>query len=232
MVIKNPRPILTATNLTKVYGKKESAFKALRGISLTIHKGDSIAIIGKSGSGKSTLMHILACLDRSTSGTLEFKESNISRLKKADLDQLRNKRFGFVFQQFFMLPNESVIDNVALPLKIAGIGKSERRKRAMTILKEVGLAEKAKNRARDLSGGQKQRVCIARALVNDPEVIFADEPTGNLDSVTGAQIEKLLLELNKKKDITLIVVTHDDDLAKKCQRQVYIKDGKIQKVSK
>ncbi len=225
-------PILTATKLTKVYGKKESSFKALRGITLTIAAGESVAVIGKSGSGKSTLMHILACLDRPTSGTLKLENRQLNRMSKTDLDKLRNKKFGFVFQQFFLNANDSVLDNVALPLKIAGVPKTERRRRALEILQEVGLDDKAPSRARDLSGGQKQRVCIARALINDPEVIFADEPTGNLDSVTGAQIEKLLLDLNKNKGITLLVVTHDDDLAKKCSRQIYIKDGLIQKDSK
>lgn len=228
---KTPQNLIEIENLTKVYGKKESTFKALQGVNLNINKGDSIAIIGKSGSGKSTLMHILACLDRPTSGTFTFEQQNVNKLKRRELDDLRNERFGFVFQQFFMNANDSVLDNVALPLKIAGLSKRERRRRALEILKEVDLSDKAKSRARDLSGGQKQRVCIARALITKPDVIFADEPTGNLDSVTGAQVEKLLLDLNKNKDITLIVVTHDDDLAKKCKRQIHIKDGQIQKES-
>lgn len=223
------KPLISVKNLTKVYGRKQNAFKALRGITLDIRRGDSLAIIGKSGSGKSTLMHILACLDRPTTGTYMFEQKNVTQLKRPELDDLRNQRFGFVFQQFFMNPNESVIDNVALPLKIAGVAKRDRHRQALSMLRAVGLSDKAKNRARDLSGGQKQRVCIARALVTKPDVIFADEPTGNLDSVTGAQIEKLLLELNKKQGITLIIVTHDEDLAKKCSRRAYIKDGLIQK---
>lgn len=226
-VAKTVTSLFKAEDLTKVYGKKENVFEALRGITITINKGESVAIIGKSGSGKSTLMHILACLDRPSGGILEFEDKSITDLKRSSLDKLRNQRFGFVFQQFFMNANDSVVDNVALPLKIAGVSKSERRKRAMKMLEQVDLVEKAKNRAKDLSGGQKQRVCIARALVTEPDVIFADEPTGNLDSVTGAQIEKMLLELNKKKGITLIVVTHDEDLAKKFQRQIHIKDGHI-----
>jgi len=232
-VIKDkPTPLISVKNLTKVYGKKENIFKALKGIDLDINKGDSLAIIGKSGSGKSTLMHILACLDRPTTGTFDFEDKSVNRLKRKDLDNLRNERFGFVFQQFFMNSNDSVLDNVALPLKIAGVSKRSRRHRALEILREVELEDKAKNRARDLSGGQKQRVCIARALITEPDVIFADEPTGNLDSVTGLQVEKMLLDLNKKKGITLIIVTHDDDLAKKCSRQIYIKDGLIQKGGK
>lgn len=229
---KNTDTLISIRDLTKVYGKKENSFKALRGITLAINKGDSLAIIGKSGSGKSTLMHILACLDRPTDGTFTFEGQNVNRLKTRELDALRNERFGFVFQQFFMNANDSVLDNVALPLKIAGVSLRDRRKRALEMLKEVDLADKAKSRARDLSGGQKQRVCIARALVTKPDVIFADEPTGNLDSVTGTQVENMLLDLNKKKGITLIIVTHDDDLAKKCNRQIYIKDGQIQKGSK
>lgn len=221
--------IISIKELTKTYGKKVNAFRALRGINLDIFKGDSLAIIGKSGSGKSTLMHILACLDRPSSGKYYFEGHNITKLKPKELDTLRNERFGFVFQQFFMNANDSVLDNVALPLKIAGVSLRERRRQAMEKLKEVDLSEKAKSRARDLSGGQKQRVCIARALISQPDIIFADEPTGNLDSVTGAQVEKMLLNLNKQKGITLIVVTHDDDLAKKCNRQIYIKDGLITK---
>lgn len=232
MTKKTSASLISIQDLTKVYGKKENAFKALRGITLDINKGDSLAIIGKSGSGKSTLMHILACLDRPTDGTFTFEGQNINKLKTRELDNLRNERFGFVFQQFFMNANDTVLDNVALPLKIAGMGLRERRKHALEMLKEVELEDKAKNRARDLSGGQKQRVCIARALVTKPDVIFADEPTGNLDSVTGAQVENMLLELNKKKGITLIVVTHDNDLAKKCSRQIHIKDGHIQKGAK
>lgn len=219
-------------NLSKVYGKKENSFKALKDVSLTINKGDSLAIIGKSGSGKSTLMHILACLDRPTSGTYLFEGKNVNKLKPAELDRLRNKRFGFVFQQFFMNANDTVIDNVGLPLKIAGVGKKERRKLALETLAQVDLKDKAKNRAKNLSGGQKQRVCIARALINRPDVLFADEPTGNLDSVTGAQVEDILFKLNKEHGITLIIVTHDDDLAKKCNKRVYIKDGLIKKGEK
>ena len=225
--MKKQDNLISVKNLTKTYGKKENSFKALQNINLDIVKGDSIEIIGKSGSGKSTLMHILACLDRPSSGSFLFEGKNLNKLKTKDLDMLLNERFGFVFQQFFMNSNDSVIDNVALPLKIAGVSLRDRRRHALAMLKEVELEDKAKNRARDLSGGQKQRVCIARALITKPDVIFADEPTGNLDSVTGAQVEKMLLNLNKQKGITLIIVTHDDDLANKCRRQIYIKDGFI-----
>lgn len=218
---------ITATAVTKTYGKRSNSFAAINSIDISINKGESIAIIGKSGSGKSTLLHILACLDKPTTGNIRFENIEISKLKAKQLNQLRNNKFGFVFQQFFMNPNDSVVDNVALPLKIAGVRKKQRRERALEMLKEVELADKAKSRARDLSGGQKQRVCIARALINNPEIIFADEPTGNLDTATGMQIEKLLFDLNHKKNITLIVVTHDEDLANKCMRKIYLKDGQI-----
>lgn len=220
---------ITASSVTKTYGKRNNIFTALDSIDVSINKGESIAIIGKSGSGKSTLLHILACLDRPSTGSIQFENIETSKLKSKQLDKLRNQKFGFVFQQFFMNPNDNVLDNVALPLKVAGIRKKQRRERALEMLKEVELSDKAKSRARDLSGGQKQRVCIARALINNPEVIFADEPTGNLDTKTGQQIEKLLFDLNHEKNITLIVVTHDEDLANKCNRKIYLQDGRVVK---
>lgn len=219
--------IIKAKNLTKVYGKKSFAFTALDDVSLDIHQGESIAIIGKSGSGKSTLMHILALLDMPTSGEIQIGGKSAASLKTRQINRLRNRKFGFVFQQFFMNSRDSVLNNVMLPLRIAGIKKSERKARALEALAIVELSDKAKSKANDLSGGQKQRVCIARALVNNPAVIFADEPTGNLDSNTGQMVEDLLFNLNKEKSITLIIVTHDADLAARCDRQIYIKDGKI-----
>lgn len=219
--------LLTVRGLHKVYGKKDSKFEALRGINLEIDRGESVAIIGKSGSGKSTLMHLLALLDRPTKGEIALDGTKTSHLKQRDLNRLRNKEFGFVFQQFFMNANDTVLNNVMLPLKIAGVGSRERKQRAMHALKIVGLESKAKNKANDLSGGQKQRVCIARAIVNDPAVIFADEPTGNLDSSTGEKIEEILFSLNREKNITLIIVTHDEELAEKCDRQIRITDGRI-----
>ena len=219
--------LLSVKSLHKAYGKKESRFEALRGISLDIEEGESIAIIGKSGSGKSTLMHVLALLDKPTEGSVKIDGVQSNKLKAKELNKLRNQRFGFVFQQFFMNANDTVLNNVILPLKIAGVPFGERKKRAMRALKTVELENKAKSKAIDLSGGQKQRVCIARALVNDPKVIFADEPTGNLDSTTGRMIEDLLFDLNKDQGITLIIVTHDTDLAKRCDRQIHIKDGQL-----
>jgi len=221
------KPVIATKNLTKTYGKKSSAVKALDGVSLEINRGESVAIIGKSGSGKSTLMHILALLDVPSSGIVRIGDQTTTKLKKRQINKVRNRRFGFVFQQFFMNARDTVLNNVMLPLKIAGVKSSERKRRAMEVLKIVDLVDKAKVKANDLSGGQKQRVCIARALINNPAVIFADEPTGNLDSHTGAMIENLLFNLNKKKNITLIIVTHDAELAARCDRQIHLKDGKI-----
>lgn len=172
-------------------------------------------------------MHLLALLDRPTSGSIQLRGIDTSKLRARRLNKLRNKQFGFVFQSFFMNSNDTVLNNVILPLKIAGIGFRERKRRAINALKIVGLEDKIKNKANDLSGGQKQRVCIARAIVNQPKVIFADEPTGNLDSVTGEKIERILFGLNKKVGITLIIVTHDEDLAAKCGRIIRIADGHI-----
>lgn len=217
--------VLKANDLVKSYGKKENTFIALKGVTLAIKEGESVAIIGKSGSGKSTLMHILAALDRPDSGDLEFGGKNVEKFKDRDLDKLRNREFGFIFQQFFLNYRETVLENVMLPLKIAGVRGKERKRRAMEALAEVDMSNKANNKASDLSGGQKQRVCIARALVTQPRVIFADEPTGNLDSENGQRVEELLFNLNKKKNMTLIIVTHDEDLAAKCDRRLNMKDG-------
>lgn len=220
-------PVIEVKNLTKVYGRRSNAFTALKNINLTINAGESVAIVGKSGSGKSTLMHLLALLDKPTKGTVAIDGVESTKLKTRKLNQLRNQSFGFVFQQFFMNPNDSVLANVTLPLKIAGKRRKERHKLAENALKTVGLSERIKFKANNLSGGQKQRVCIARAIVNNPKIIFADEPTGNLDSATGDKVIKLLFDSNRKKHVTLIIVTHDEDLAKLCNRQIRISDGKI-----
>jgi putative ABC transport system ATP-binding protein len=219
--------VIATEHLDRVYGKKESRFVALEDVSIAIEQGESIAIVGKSGSGKSTLMHLLALLDQPSEGTVIVNGSDAHKLSGKQLDKLRNKSFGFVFQQFFLNGNDSVLNNVILPLKIAGVGRRERNKKGMEALQAVELADKANNKALNLSGGQKQRVCIARALINSPSIIFADEPTGNLDSATGAKIEDLLFELNKTKGITLIIVTHDPDLAARCDRKIQISDGRL-----
>ncbi|MEI7683145.1 MAG: ABC transporter ATP-binding protein [Candidatus Saccharibacteria bacterium] len=219
--------LIQAQNIRKTYGNGEAAFTALRGVDLTIEQGEVVAVIGKSGSGKSTLMHLLALLDSPSEGSILVNGTDASTLSRKQVDKHRNQDYGFVFQQFFLNGDETVLSNVILPLKIAGVGARERKKRGLEVLKSVELEDKANNKAADLSGGQKQRVCIARALINNPKLIFADEPTGNLDTATGKKIENLLFFLNKTKKITLIFVTHDEDLAKRCQRQVYIKDGLI-----
>ncbi|ETC91736.1 peptide ABC transporter ATP-binding protein [Enterococcus faecalis PF3] len=219
--------VIEAKNIKKSYGKNETKFDALKDVDLKVEKGESVAIIGKSGSGKSTFMHILALLDQPTSGDIYLNGKNVTSIRKKVLNKTRNEEFGFVFQQFFMNAKDTVLNNVLLPLKIGGISGSKRKKMALDALKAVGLEDKVQNKANNLSGGQKQRVCIARALVNNPQIIFADEPTGNLDSATGKKIEELLFDLNKNKGITLIIVTHDPDLAARCDRQVHVRDGLI-----
>lgn len=219
--------VIEVKNLVKVYGKRSTAFEALKGINLEINAGESVAIVGKSGSGKSTLMHLLALLDQPTDGSIKIDGVDSTKLSNRELNKMRNRTFGFVFQQFFMNPNDTVLENVILPLKIAGISGKERRHLAERALETVDLTERKHNKATDLSGGQKQRVCIARAIINNPKILFADEPTGNLDSATGDQVIKLLFDLNRDKGVTLIIVTHDEDLARLCDRQIRIADGKI-----
>ncbi len=216
-------------NVTKIYGKKKNQFTALKNVSLNIPTGASVAILGKSGSGKSTLMHAISGLDRPQHGQVIIDGQDILQLKPKRVDEFRAKKIGFIFQSFFVQGNESVIDNVSLPLEIARLPRKKRAHKINAALKAVDLYDKRKNRAKDLSGGQKQRLAIARAIVGDPQIIFADEPTGNLDSETGAKVEELLFDYNKQKGVTLIVVTHDADLAKKCDYQIIIKDGRIEK---
>lgn len=220
-------PILETRDLRKVYGSGQSRFEALKGIDLTIREGESVGIVGKSGSGKSTLMHLLALLDTPSAGTVFVRGQDSRRLAGKALNTMRNETFGFVFQQFFLTPGASVLENVTLPLTIRGLPAKKRNEIGMDALAALDLADKAKNRASDLSGGQKQRVVIARALVNEPKVIFADEPTGNLDSRTGDLVEEILFGLQRERGITLCVVTHDEDLAAKCDREVHIRDGLI-----
>ena len=216
-------------NVTKIYGKKKNQFTALKNVSLTIPTGASVAILGKSGSGKSTLMHAISGLDKPQKGQVIIDGQDILQLKSKHVDEFRAKKIGFIFQSFFVQGNESVVDNVSLPLEIARLPRKKRAHKINAALKAVDLYDKRKNRAKDLSGGQKQRLAIARAIVGDPQIIFADEPTGNLDSETGAKVEELLFDYNKQKSVTLIVVTHDVDLAKKCDYQIIIKDGRVEK---
>ena len=219
--------IIDAKNISKSYGSGANRFDALKDVSFQVARGESVAIVGKSGSGKSTLMHLIALLDKPDAGSIDVEGKDALRMKQRELNKFRNKTFGFVFQQFFLTPNTSVLDNVVLPLKIAGIKRSERKRRGIDILTQFELESKVNNKATALSGGQKQRVVIARALINEPALIFADEPTGNLDSATGAVVEDILFTLNKEKGITLVIVTHDEELAAKCDRQVFLKDGQI-----
>ena len=223
----SPDLVIDARDLEKSYGSGTSRFDALKGVSLQIAAGETVAIVGKSGSGKSTLMHLLALLDEPDTGTVQVAGKEAKSLSRREINELRNKEFGFVFQQFFLTPNVSVLDNVILPLKIAGLRSKARRTRGLEVLAQLELADKADKKATTLSGGQKQRVVIGRALVNNPRVIFADEPTGHLDTATGAVVEDILFDLNREQGITLVIVTHDEDLAARCDRQIYIRDGLI-----
>jgi len=216
--------------VTKTYGKKNNAFLALDDINFTIPDGASVAIVGKSGSGKSTLMHAMSGLDRPEKGEVIIDGVDILKLKAKSVDNFRSEKIGFIFQAFFVQANETTFENVALPLEIASVSAAERKKLVNEALATVELTDKVKSKARNLSGGQKQRLAIARAIVNKPRIIFADEPTGNLDTQTGETIEKLLFGLNKKGGSTLVIVTHDEELAAKCDMKIYIKDGKVERI--
>ena len=215
-------------HITKTYGKKHNQFTALSDINLTIPEGASVAILGKSGSGKSTLMHAISGLDRPQTGQVVIDGQDILQLKPRQVDAFRARTIGFIFQSFFVEGNDSVVSNVMLPLEIAGVPRAQRSAKVNQALEAVGLANKKHNKAKDLSGGQKQRLAIARAIVGAPKILFADEPTGNLDSETGAQIEELLFRQQREHGTTLIIVTHDADLAAKCDYQVVIKDGRVE----
>lgn len=219
--------MLLARNLSKTYSSEGVEYEALKNVDLSIDRGDCVAIVGKSGSGKSTLMHLLACLDSPTSGSVLVDDEDVSLLSERSKNTLRNEKFGFVFQQFFLNGRDTVFENVVLPMKIRGRSSTEIEAAAKEAISAVGLIDKSSKRAKDLSGGEKQRVCIARALIGGPQVIFADEPTGNLDSNTGAAVEEMLFGLNREKKITLVVVTHDDELARRCNRVIEMKDGMI-----
>lgn len=220
--------MIEVRGVTKTYGKKQNAFKALDNLSFTIPDGASVAIVGKSGSGKSTLMHAMSGLDKPEQGEIIVDGQNILKLKQKAVDTFRAQKIGFIFQSFFVQANETVSDNVSLPLEIVGASRSERKQKITAALEAVELLDKKNSKAKNLSGGQKQRLAVARAIVNEPRIIFADEPTGNLDSVTGEKVEDLLFGYNKNNGVTLIIVTHDEDLAAKCDMQIYIKDGKIE----
>ena len=222
--------MIEVRGVTKTYGKKTNLFTALDNVSFTIPDGASVAILGKSGSGKSTLMHAMGGLDRPELGAIIIDGNDILKFKQQQVDKFRSSQMGFIFQSFFVQANESCYNNVSLPLEIANVAPSRRKSRIEQALTAVDLVDKIKSRARDLSGGQKQRLAVARAIVNNPKILFADEPTGNLDSVTGKIVEDLLFDYNKKNKVTLIIVTHDDDLANRCNMQIRLKDGKIESV--
>lgn len=220
--------MIEVKNITKIYGKKKNAFTALDDVSLNIEEGSSVAILGKSGSGKSTLMHAISGLDKPQKGKVLIDGEDILRLRPRATDRFRAQKMGFIFQSFFVEGGENCYDNVSLALETAGVARIGRKKRIIEALEAVDLGDKIKSRAKDLSGGQKQRLAIARAIVGRPQILFADEPTGNLDSATSKVIEDLLFNYCKENNATLIIVTHDEDLAKKCQRVIHIKDGKIE----
>ena len=222
--------MIKVKNITKTYGKKNNKFKALDDVSFEISDGASVAIIGKSGSGKSTLMHAMSGLDRPEKGEVFIDGINILSMKQKKIDDFRANKMSFIFQSFFVQGNETSYQNVGLPLEISEVAIKKRNNLISQALKKVDLTDKKKSKANEPSGGQKQRLAIARAIVNDPKIIFADEPTGNLDSVTSSLIENTLFSYNKEKGVTLIIVTHDQDLANKCDMQIHIKDGKVEKI--
>jgi putative ABC transport system ATP-binding protein len=219
--------VISARNLTKVYKMGEQEVHALRGLSTTIYRGEVVAIMGPSGSGKSTLMNILGCLDHPTAGEYILDGEEVSMLRDDQLASVRNRKVGFIFQSFNLLSRQSATSNVELPLRYAGI-TSGRKDRARAALEAVGLQDRMNHRPYELSGGQQQRVAIARALVNQPAIIMADEPTGNLDSKVGQEIIDLLLNLNKDRGTTLIIVTHDPRVAAQAGRTIRIRDGVVE----
>jgi putative ABC transport system ATP-binding protein len=219
--------VIAAENLAKVYRLGEIDVPALRGVSVSVRPGEVLAIMGPSGSGKSTLMNILGCLDRPTSGTYALDGERVSDLRDDQLAVIRNRKVGFVFQSFNLLGRQTALANVELPMRYAGEIK-ERRERALAALESVGLGDRVRHRPNELSGGQQQRVAIARALVNDPSIILADEPTGNLDSKSGEEILRILLDLNATRGTTLIFVTHDPAIASRTQRVLRLRDGLVE----
>jgi len=224
--VTNP-PALEAVDVTRSYGQDGLRVEALRGVSLTVPAGDYLSIVGPSGSGKSTLMHLLGGLDRPTSGVLRIGGRDVAALKPDQLAEVRNRTVGFVFQSFHLLARTTALDNVALPLVYRGVRGSERRRRAAATLELVGLGHRMSHRPNQLSGGEQQRVAIARALVSEPQVILADEPTGNLDSGTGAEVLALLEQLNADQSVALVIVTHDASLSARARRQIHVRDGLI-----
>ncbi|WP_308169556.1 ABC transporter ATP-binding protein [Acrocarpospora catenulata] len=217
-----------AIGLTRSYQLEGVSVDALRGVDLTIGAGEFAAIIGPSGSGKSTLMHLLGCLDRPTSGILRVGGVDVATLDDGQLADLRNRTIGFVFQSFHLLARTTALDNVALPLVYRGVPRGERRNRARAALEAVGLEHRLDHRPSQMSGGEQQRVAIARALVGDPQVVLADEPTGNLDSRNGAEVMNLLRRLNGENGVAVLLVTHEREVAEQAHRQIHVRDGRIE----
>jgi len=215
-------------NITKIYKMGRTEVVALNGVSLSVEQGEMVSIIGPSGSGKSTLMHIIGCLDKPTSGEYRLEGVKVSKLNDNKLAEIRNKKLGFVFQSFNLLPRNTALDNVELPLIYGGAGN--RRQRALQALESVGLAQRARHRPNELAGGEQQRVAIARALINNPSLILADEPTGNLDTQTSMEIMLLFQKLNEQ-GITIVLVTHEADIAAYTQRSIKMRDGKIEAIA-
>ncbi len=220
-------PLIELRALTKTYGAGAAAFKALRGVDLTIHRGEYVAVMGPSGSGKSTLMNLLGCLDTPTSGSYRFKNIAVETLNKDQRSLIRRHALGFIFQGFNLLARTSALENVELPLLYRGYSRKERHELAREALASVGLPDKARNTPAELSGGQQQRVAIARAIVTRPDTLFADEPTGNLDSKTTDEIIELLQRLNSERGISIIMVTHEDEVASHAKRVIHVRDGLI-----
>jgi putative ABC transport system ATP-binding protein len=220
-------PLIELRRVEKIYGKGEAAVAALAGIDLTIHDGEFVAVMGPSGSGKSTCMNILGCLDAPTGGHYLFRGSDVSKLSRDQRALLRRHYLGFVFQGFNLLKRTTALENVELPLIYRGVSRGQRRRKGMEVLEQVGLKGRETHTAAELSGGQQQRVAIARALVADPSVVFADEPTGNLDSAKSHEIMRLLKSLNAERGLTIVLVTHEEDVAAYAKRQVRFLDGLI-----
>jgi putative ABC transport system ATP-binding protein len=220
--------VIQIENLTKVYKMGEIEVNALDGVSMQVSRGEMVAIMGPSGSGKSTLMNILGCLDRPTTGEYILDGEAVASLSDDQLAEIRNRKVGFIFQSFNLLQRSSALANVELPMRYAGKNNKERKERARSALEAVGLGDRINHKPTELSGGQQQRVAIARALVNDPAILMADEPTGNLDSKSGKEIMELLLNLNKERGTTVIIVTHDPGVGAQTQRVIRIRDGRIE----
>jgi putative ABC transport system ATP-binding protein len=223
----NNEEFMVLSNVTKVYPMGDTEVQALRGVDLQIQAGEFVAILGPSGSGKSTIMHILGCLDTPTSGTYHLDRVAIQGLSRNELAEIRNRTIGFVFQSFHLLPRATACENVELPMVFGGVNAAERKACAERVLEQVGLRDRTEHLPNELSGGERQRVAIARALVNKPSILLADEPTGNLDSCSGAEI-LILFEKLHAEGRTVILVTHDEDIAHRAQRVIRILDGKIE----